>query len=45
MKITKKELGTIIFSLEEYANILDIEESISARNQVYELIWRLSDAK
>lgn len=42
MNLTKKELGTIIFALEEYANILEIEKSFEARNKVYELIWRLA---
>lgn len=40
-EINKKEIGTIIFALEEYANILEIEKSFDARNYVYELIWKL----
>ena len=41
-ELTKKEIGTIIFALEEYANVLEIENSFDARNNVYELIWKLS---
>jgi hypothetical protein len=41
-KLTKKEIETIIFALEEYANVLEIENSFDARNNVYELIWKLS---
>lgn len=39
--LTDKERGTIIFALEEYANILEIQESYEARNSVLELIWKL----
>jgi hypothetical protein len=39
--LTKQEIGTIIFSLEEYANILEIEKNFNARNNVFELIWKL----
>lgn len=42
IEVNKKELGTIVFSLEEYAKILEIEQSYEARNNVYELIWRIS---
>ena len=41
-ELTEKEIGTIIFALEEYANILEIENSFDTRNYVYELIWKLS---
>lgn len=40
MELTKKEFGTIIFALEEYAEILNRENS-SARF-VYELIWKMA---
>jgi len=43
--LTDKERGTIIFALEEYANILEIEESYEAKNSVLELIWKLDSVK
>jgi hypothetical protein len=45
INLTKKEIGTIIFSLEEYANILEIQNSIDARNNIFELIWKLDGIK
>lgn len=43
MKVSEKELGTIIYSLEEYQQLLDKEGSIETRNYVMELIWKLSN--
>lgn len=39
--MNNKERGTIIFALEEYAQVLERENSYLARNKVYELIWKL----
>ena len=39
--LTDKEIGTIIFALEEYASILETERSYQAKNSVLELIWKL----
>ena len=44
-ELTDKELGTIIFSLEQYAQVLESESDISTRNYVYELIWKVCDIK
>jgi hypothetical protein len=43
--LTDKERGTVIFALEEYANILEMQESYEARNSVLELIWKLDSVK
>jgi len=43
--LTDKERGTIIFALEEYANILEMQESYEAKNSVLELIWKLDSKK
>jgi hypothetical protein len=40
--MNEKERGTVIFALEEYAQLLERENSYLARNKVYELIWKLS---
>jgi hypothetical protein len=39
--LTNKERGTVIFALEEYAKVLEIENSYEAKNSVLELIWKL----
>lgn len=39
--LSNKERGTIIFALEEYAKVLEIENSYEAKNSVLELIWKL----
>jgi hypothetical protein len=43
--LTNKERGTVIFALEEYANILEMQESYEAKNSVLELIWKLDSVK
>lgn len=40
MDLTKKEYGTIIFALEEYAGVLEKENS--SAGFVYELIWKMA---
>lgn len=39
--LTRKEYGTIIFSLEEYQAILEKEGDISMRNKVIDLIHKV----
>lgn len=39
--LSNKERGTIVFALEEYAKVLEIENSYEAKNSVLELIWKL----
>ena len=39
--LSNKERGTIVFALEQYAEILEIENSYDAKNSVLELIWKL----
>lgn len=39
--LNSDEKGTIIFALEEYAKVLEIEGSYTAKNNVLELIWKL----
>ena len=39
--LNSKERGTIIFALEEYAKVLEGENSYEAKNNVLELIWKL----
>jgi hypothetical protein len=39
--ISNKEKVTIIFALEEYAKVLEKENSHEAKNNVLELIWKL----
>jgi hypothetical protein len=39
--LSNRETGTIIFALEEYAKVLEIENSFEAKNSVLELIWKL----
>lgn len=41
MEITTKESKTIIFALEEYAQILDKQQEYDLRNNLLELIWKL----
>lgn len=40
MNLTKKEYGTIIFALEEYAGVLEKENS--SAGFIYELIWEMT---
>jgi hypothetical protein len=39
--LSNKERGTIVFALEEYAKVLELENSYDAKNSVLELIWKL----
>jgi hypothetical protein len=39
--LSNKERGTIVFALEQYAEILELENSYDAKNSVLELIWKL----
>jgi hypothetical protein len=39
--LSNKERGTIVFALEQYAEILELENSYEAKNSVLELIWKL----
>ena len=39
--LNNKEINTVIFALEEYAKVLEIENSYDAKNSVLELIWKL----
>ena len=39
---SKRERGTIIFALEEYAQLLEKEKDYQSRNRVWELIWRIA---
>jgi hypothetical protein len=39
--LSNKERGTIVFALEEYAKVLELENSYEAKNNVLELIWKL----
>lgn len=39
--LSNKEINTVIFALEEYAKVLEIENSYDAKNSVLELIWKL----
>jgi len=39
--LSDKERGTIIFALEEYAKVLEIENDYDTKNSVLELIWKL----
>ena len=39
--LSNKERGTIVFALEEYAKVLESENSYEAKNSVLELIWKL----
>jgi hypothetical protein len=39
--LTEKETGTVIFALEEYAQVLEKENSYEAKNNVLELIWKI----
>ena len=41
IKATKKEIGTVIYALEEYVKVLEIEQSFAAKNSALELIWKL----
>ena len=41
--IDSKEKGTIIFALEQYAEVLEGEGSYQAKNSVLELIWKLDE--
>jgi hypothetical protein len=43
--LSSKERGTIIFALEEYAKVLEIENSYEAKNSVLNLIWKLDMSK
>ena len=43
--LTNKERGTVIFALEEYAKMLEGENSYEAKNSVLELIWKLDIPK
>ena len=43
--LSNKERGTIIFALEEYAKVLESENSYEAKNSVLELIWKLDTPK
>jgi hypothetical protein len=49
MELTEKEISTIVFALEEYAQTLEKEGNFKFRNQVYELIpnilWQSKLAK
>jgi hypothetical protein len=39
--MTKKEVGTIVFALEQYCEILENNQEYILRNKVYEIIWKL----
>ena len=39
--LSSKEKGTIIFALEEYAKVLEVEMDYKSRNSVLELIWKI----
>lgn len=41
--LNSKERGTIIFALEQYAEVLEGEGSYQAKNSVLELIWKLDE--
>ena len=43
--LSNKEINTVIFALEEYAKVLEIENSYDAKNSVLELIWKLDMSK
>jgi hypothetical protein len=43
--LSNKERGTVIFALEEYAKVLEIENSYQAKNSVLEIIWKLDMSK
>lgn len=43
--LNNKERGTVIFALEEYAKVLEIENDYDAKNSVLELIWKLDMSK
>jgi hypothetical protein len=40
--LNNKEKEIIIFALEEYAKVLEAEDSIPLRNEVFELTWKIS---
>jgi hypothetical protein len=39
--LSNKERGTIVFALEEYAKVLELENSYEAKNSVLELNCKL----
>jgi hypothetical protein len=40
--LSNKEIGTIVFALEEYAQILEIEKDYKTKNYILELIWKVN---
>ena len=41
MKLTEKEKGTIIFALEQYADLAENAESYQLKNSILEIIWKV----
>lgn len=39
--MNKKQIGTIVFALEQYCEILEKKKEYTLRNKVYEIIWKL----
>jgi hypothetical protein len=42
--LNTKEKQIIIYALEEYAKVLEAEDSIPLRNEVFELTWKVSSS-